>query len=113
MGLLRKNTVRGNNAGASAAVRYPDELGSCPALLEFLTSTVWDEDGSRRETGTLLFFADAAGLKVMMNDRDGSRVAFAVLDPSEGILESLEAMLLDTSTDWRPAKKFGGSSKKS
>lgn len=107
MGLLRKNTVRQSDAAGAGGVRRPDELASYPALSEFLFSTVWDEDNSKRETGTVLLFADAAGLKVMVNDRDGGRVAFAVVDAEEGILDTLEAMLLSTSTDWRVAKQGG------
>jgi len=106
MGLLKRNTVSSRNGSGAGAVRPTDELSAYPALAEFLFSRVWDDTGDKREPGTVLLFADAAGLKLMLNDKDGARVAFAVVDATECILEAVEAMLLSEATDWRPAKKW-------
>jgi hypothetical protein len=107
MGMLTKATVRPKGQAAPPLEMCKD-LSEHPALREFLTMDVWDHDGSHRERGTVLLFADDVGLKAMLNDKDGSRVAFSVLSPQGAILDELEAMLLSEATDWRAAKKMPG-----
>lgn len=104
MSLLKKQS-KASMSDPKWTADQPTEFESYPASWEFLTMGVWEEDGSRRETGTVLLFADNGGLKLMLNDRDGAKVSFAVVDSAEGILGTLEALLLSAATDWRPAKK--------
>lgn len=109
MGLLQKY-VRSQGAqaiGEGSNRCMPIDLEPHEALWEFLTRTVWEADGTRREPGTVLLFADPHGVKVMLNDKDGARVAFSVVDPSVGLLPHLEAMLLSSTTDWRDTRKGG------
>lgn len=111
MGLLKKNAVPAKGARPEEAFSYPQDLREAPALWEFLTCTVWSEDGSPRVTGTVLLFADGSGLKAMLNDRDGSRVAFVLVTEGNGVVESLEAALLSNSTSWKassPSKPKDG-----
>lgn len=113
MGLLRKyNRVTGQSVQASESLHVPVDMAPYPATWEFISMMVWEEDGSARTPGTILLFADSAGVKVMLNDKDGSRVAFGVVDASEGVFASVEAMLLSTMTDWRQAHQNGWKSKK-
>jgi hypothetical protein len=106
MGLLKKHVenagVPGDRYGLAA--QHP-ELTDYPFLVEFLTSTVWDEDRSPRVTGTVLIFADAGGLKAMLNDRDGSRVSFVLLDDQQGILEALENVFATVGAKWTASAK--------
>lgn len=108
MALLRKNTIRSTGSDPVNSLAQPDDFNGCPALWEFLTMTMWEEDGSKRETGTVLVFSDATGLKVMLNDRDSRKVAFAVVDAETGLLASLEGMLTSVTTDWRASKDARG-----
>jgi hypothetical protein len=105
MGWLRKVVASSGGASPLAVGPWRESCGFGEVAWEFLTRTVWDEDGSKRETGTILLFADAGGLKAMLNDRDGSRVAFLTIGPEEAIQQAVEDALLSTGTDWRPAKK--------
>lgn len=105
MALLKRNTVKGAAGASVAGTVLPDELSDYPAVREFLSMDRWEEDGSKRETGTLLLFVDAAGLKVMLNDKDGRRVSFGVVDAGDGLFCTIEAMLLNPSTKWLPSKE--------
>lgn len=110
---ILQRVVRESNASAGVAVRPlspPPWLEGRDALWEFLTLSRWDAT-TKREPGTLLIFADATGLKVMLNDKDVPRVAFAVLNAEEDVWEQLDRMLLSTQTDWRDSKKGGGQRK--
>lgn len=100
------STIRRAAKPAEGGKKSPDgadhiELGSMfPAVREFLFLRKWD-DGTARKPGTILLFVDDSGLKACLNDKDGLRTAFGVLNPSETILDALEAMLLADTTDWR------------
>lgn len=85
--------------------QWDEDTGLGEATWEFLNRTTWEEDQLRRETGTILVFADAGRVKVMLNDRDGARVAFLTLGPTADLLGAIEAALLSGETDWRPARK--------
>ena len=74
-----------------------------PFLFEFLAGTVW-EDGSRRETGTVLLFAEAGLFKACLRDRACRRVGFLSGDTFEGLLATIENSLQEDSVDWRPEK---------
>jgi len=76
-----------------------------PALVEYLTVDKWD-DGKPRETATISLFIDAGALKACFNDRALSRNAFVTGDSVEGILDALEAGLVNETLDWRMKKPF-------
>ncbi len=78
-----------------------------PTLYQFLTDDKWD-DGSQREPGTLLLFADAGRFKACLNDRDSGRSVFVSAVSLEGILEALEEGLAGDSLEWREKKGPAG-----
>jgi hypothetical protein len=106
MGLLRKVRAAGTPGSPVGDAPYDFASGLGEATWEFLVRTCWDEDGSRRETGTILVFSDGPVVKAMLNDRDGSRVAFLTLAAEECLSDLLERALLSPATDWRAAKKY-------
>lgn len=112
MGVLRRVQKEGGSPGSMPAGMEHAELALFPAVREFLFSTRWDDTGDARVPGTVLLFADATGLKVCLNDKDGDRVAFAVLSPAETVLEALEGLLLSETTDWRAVRPRGGANRK-
>jgi len=74
-----------------------------PALVEYLRETQ-QEDGSPRQTATMMLMVDAGRLKVWFNDRDNRRAAWLTGSTFDGLLESLEVGLQEDSLDWRATK---------
>lgn len=72
-----------------------------PALWEHLTLGLWD-DGSVRETSTVLVFLQDGVLKACLRDRNRPAVGFVAGVSWEGLFESLEAALVSGKLDWRP-----------
>lgn len=105
MSLLRRFRGQASGEGGVPAGQYDPDSGLGKATWEFLTQTVWEEDGSPRQTGTVMLFADAGRLKAMLNDRDGSVVAFLTLSSEDDVLGAVDQALLDPDTDWRAARK--------
>jgi hypothetical protein len=104
MAMLKKHVAAGKGSPQQGKPVCSVEFESYPFLWEFLFLTVWDEDGSSRETGTVLLFCDGPHLKVMLNDKDSSRVAFSTLDPDVPCLEAIDAVIGAAGTDWRPSR---------
>jgi len=103
--MLRRHQKAKPLTGGDLAVLMPKEVAACPSLTEFLALGVWPEDGGERTTGTVLLFCDGGSLKVMLNDRDQSEVAFLTVGPGESLLKALEKALSSEGTDWRQSKK--------
>lgn len=80
-----------------------------PQLWEHLTAVAYD-DGSRRETSTLLLFMQDGSLKGMLRDKDGERCLWVAARSLIGVLEALEGQLGDDMADWRPDRKAKGES---
>lgn len=78
-----------------------------PCLFHFLADTKWD-DGSARETATLLVFFDAGRLKAALKDRAYARVAFVTADTVGGLFSKLESGLAMEGLEWRAEQKWKG-----
>jgi len=102
--MLKRAKAASNDQASKVGVAPRSEFDGYPNLWDFLTQAVWPEDGKKRTPGTMMVMVDDGLLKVMLNDKDQSRVAFSVVDASEGILEHAEAMLVSTNTDWRASR---------
>jgi hypothetical protein len=76
-----------------------------PLLFEYLSHRQF-EDGSMRETSTLMVFASEGLWKGCLNDRQEGRALWASAETIGGLLEALERCLDHTHPDWRPVKKF-------
>lgn len=84
----------------------------CPNLFAFLTDDMW-EDGTERETSTLLIFADGGVLKAWLNDRALARSLWVAGATIQGLLDALNEAVVDPKAGWRAAdargvKKGGG-----
>jgi hypothetical protein len=77
-----------------------------PTVWEFLSLPCW-ADGSPRLPGTITLFTDSGAWKVTVKDKDGGLVAFLTAASPEGLLERLEAGLVNGTLDWRREKPFG------
>lgn len=103
MGITRTNrSGKGNSGGGvpevgALAIAYP-------ALWEWLTATSYD-DGSPRQTSTLLIFVEDGQCKACLSDRDEDCSGWASGATLEGVMESLDARLTAGTLDWRAKRK--------
>lgn len=72
----------------------------CPTLWAHLTSLQWD-DGTPRETSSLMIFAGDGMLKAMLKDREAGLCLWVASDGLEKLLLVLEAALNDPQQEWR------------
>jgi hypothetical protein len=101
-----KKRERQNGRGGDTHV-LPDDpflTGTFPVLWEYLTTARF-EDGSHRETSTLLVMVEQGRVKACLNDRDAGRSLWASADGLETALRHLEAALGDEGADWRYYKR--------
>lgn len=82
-----------------------------PALHEYLTAETYD-DGSPRQTSTMLFFVEDGGFKLCFCDRDLDRTVWAHDDSIEECLLSLEAVLSSGTAVWRKSGQRRGAKAK-
>jgi len=111
---MAKFLSKGQPVGESVRVTGPswpdaDFARDYPALAEYMCLDRW-EDGSVRETATLLLFVERGRLTCCVTDRDGNRVAFISHTELQSLLEAVEDGLRSNSLDWRERK--GGGPKK-
>lgn len=83
--------------GEDSILRNYRELSSYLADTKF-------EDGTKRETSTLLLFVEDGQLKACLNDREEGATAWVSNNSLVGILEDLEAGLQDNTLGWRQSK---------
>jgi len=96
------------NGGGSKPLVGGDAARDFPSVWEWLSSEQYD-DGSARQTATLLVFVEEGRVKLCLNDRDGHRKAWVSgSDPLEAFL-SLEQCLSTGAVDWRSDAKKGPS----
>lgn len=87
-------------AGGDLAILFP-------TLFEYVTNGEWD-DGSGRQTSSLLLFFEDGLFKVCLNDRALGRTCWATGRSAEGAVMSLEGALASGSNDWRKSKHPSG-----
>jgi len=78
-----------------------------PHLLEWLTSTEYD-DRKLRTTSTLLLFVENGVLKVCFNDRDNNRSVFVSNTTVEGALYDLDIGLANDTLEWKRRNSGSG-----
>ncbi len=78
-----------------------------PHLASWLGETSWD-DGTARETGTLLIFVQDGQLKCCLNDRALNRSVFLTTPTLALLLDACEAGLAEDNHHWREKKAYKG-----
>lgn len=107
MGLLRKGDKR-VSAGAPVLDEATDPLvQGYPALWAFLTQTRWEDD-TARDPGSMLVFLQDGMLKAMLRDKNDGTCLWVAARGFTGLLDVLEACLLDPAADWRVDRKSAG-----
>lgn len=91
-----------NETAPSTGASLKDEVfeGFYPKLLSHLSETVW-EDGKQRKTSTMLLMVENGRWKAFFHDRDAKRGFWVTAESWEWLLESLEAAVESSSTEWR------------
>jgi len=80
-----------------------DAATLCPNVWEYLSSESWD-DGSPRQTSTLLIFVEEGLCKVCINDRALQRKAWMTGKTPDAAFVALDAALGAGNIEWRPDK---------
>lgn len=105
-------------ADASGLASDPQWAETYPLLWSYLTQVAW-EDGSSRETSSLLVFFQDGLFKVMLKDKALGRCLWAATRQPSCVWELLETLLQDPATEWRadrqpnssqPARRLKGKS---
>jgi len=78
-----------------------------PTLFDHLTQTTWD-DGTARQTSTLLIFAADGMLKALLKDREAVMTLWASAATLETLLGTLERAARDPDAEWRADRQEGG-----
>lgn len=79
----------------------------CPTLWAHLTALQWD-DGTSRQTSSILIFAGDGMLKGMLRDREAGLCLWVAADGLEKLLLVLEASLNDPQAEWRVDRQAEG-----
>lgn len=110
---VRKPSKPDNGAGSQMA-RVEATLFSTEfsTLTEWLVENVW-EDGTTRETSTLLVFMEEGRWKGCLHDRDGHRSVFLTAGSPEDLFKALDEGLREDSLDWRAKAPRAPSTKNS
>lgn len=85
-------------------VRWAKEY---PTLLDHLTQVEWS-DGSKRQTSSLLVFADGGVCKAMLRDREAALCLWVACETVSGVFGVLEAALCDPRAEWRVDRQQDG-----
>lgn len=111
MGLQSLRERLSGEGRTSTATNAPEDAAfqkKFPALWSFLVQTQW-EDGTSRETGTVLIFVEDGVLKACASNRDSGHVAFVASQTVADLWGKLEKGIDGDSLDWRLSRAAKGS----
>jgi hypothetical protein len=105
--MLKKQADR-KVAGAAADVKVdPRAKQQFPNLWDHLTQKRWD-DGSARQTSSLLLFEQDGVFKAMLRDREAALCLWVAAQGFFAVFEALEAALCDPAAEWRVDRQQEG-----
>ena len=109
---MKKPTESGKGLVRAAGAGFMvEEKARWPQLIEYLNAAAWD-DGSPRETSTLMLLIEDGWLKVCLNDRAVGRSLWQSADTLMDALDALEDHLVAGTGEWRVKKPFGSTGRK-
>jgi len=97
---MRRSAVPSGSGVSGRAACDPGFESAYPLLFEHLAAVTW-EDGSARETSTLMVLCELGRVKLGLNDRSEGRSLWVTGDTLEAALAVLEGSLRTGSADWR------------
>lgn len=107
MGLLRKEDRGVLQAAATAVPMEQETVTRWPFIWSHLTQTEW-EDGTKRDTSSLLMFCQDGVIKGMLRDRDCGLCLWCAGSGILSLLDALEGLLGDPRADWRQDRQQPG-----
>lgn len=107
MSLLRKEDLEGRGGTGPRVLTDHKFASDYPILWSYLTQNKW-QDGSPRQTSSLLLFADDGILKGMLRDRDAGLCLWVAGATVSGLFDALEAAVSDSKADWRQDRQLKG-----
>lgn len=110
MALKRSSVPLSGSTGGWLPVDHGEWEKSLPTLAAFLFDATY-EDGSERQTGTLLLFGQDGLVKCFLNDRDTDSSACLSAKTPGALLMKAEKQLQAGAVEWRgrpPQRKGGG-----
>ncbi len=106
MSFLQRRTAGGGATPVAGGV-VTGSLAGVPAVLEYLSSSVY-ADGASRVRSTLLVLVEDGSVKVCLSDRDQEQSLWRSASSLEDALLALEATLEGDHQDWRRSGSGGG-----
>jgi hypothetical protein len=107
---MRKPDFVSGSADPGRAASDPAFEARFPALFEHLSCSRW-EDGSPRETSTLMVVCEQGCVKLGLNDRALGRSTWVSADCLDTALQAIEDGLSSGRVDWR-VKQQGSTRKR-
>lgn len=105
--MLQKPT---NRKVAGVAAELPKDVRAAkeyPLLWDHLSQRKWD-DGSPRQTSSVMLFEQDGVLKAMLRDKDAGLCLWVASKSLYGVLGALEAALSDPEAEWRVDRQAEG-----
>lgn len=107
MGLLNKADRPSPQAVAAAVMDESEWAQRWPLMLAYMTQDRW-EDGTARQTASVLLFKQDGMIKAMLRDRDTGLCLWAAGNGLFAVLNALEGLLCDPKADWRQDRQVEG-----
>jgi len=101
---MKRPPVTATGASNTGPLTDPVFSKRCPNLFAYLTDDMW-EDGTERETSTLLIFEDGGVLKAWLNDRALHRSLWVAGATLQGLLDALNEAVVDPAAGWRATQQ--------
>jgi len=93
-----------NTKPAEAAWKGDDFKDQFPHVSAFWEQATYD-DGSPRQSGTIIIFVQDGMLKACVSDRDNGRSAFVTAPTFQALWELIEHGLAEAKLEWRGIKR--------
>lgn len=97
---MRRRRVKEENKGQAPVYQDCEGTGLFPNLAAFIRDQQYD-DGTVRETGTILLFVEDGRYKVWLHDRDTACSCFVTNTTLCNLLEAAEVALGQDNLEWR------------
>lgn len=102
--MLKKPSGDGAQGKSRPSLGDPAFQQQWPLLWSHLTQTTW-EDGSPRQTSTMLVFAQEGVLKCMLRDVEAAQVLWTAGNGFTALLHAVEGQLESPDADWRTDRR--------
>lgn len=110
--MLTKSGTSSRQVAGALSVSDAAGAAEWPTLFSYLTQTAW-EDGSARDTASLLIFQQDGHLKFMVRDRASGLCLWGASPTLSELLLSVELTLTDPASVWRLDRAVPGQEKAS